>query len=128
MAVKKEKFQLEYFIKASPSILYPFISDPDKLGEWFAEKVTIKNKEWDFGWNGSTEKAILLEEGEEEFIRFRWSTQSKDEFFEFRIRTGEISGGTALIITDFATKKDMHDQKLLWDSQIKQLIERLGGF
>lgn len=126
--VKKEQYQLEYFIKASPTLLYSFLSLPDKLGEWFADKVNVKNNEWDFIWNNNLEKAILADKKEDEFIRFHWEKQAKDEFFEFRIRTGEVSGGTVLVVTDFAAKKDLKDQQLLWDSQVKQLIERLGGF
>ncbi len=36
-------FEFEYEVKASPKVLYPYISTASGLQQWFAEKVTIKN-------------------------------------------------------------------------------------
>lgn len=124
---KKQLYQLEYSIRSSPYLLYQFLSMPDKLSEWFADRVEVKNSEWVFIWKGYGERATLLDKKEHEFIRFQWGNQSKNEYFEFRIETAEITGETIFIITDFATKADMQDQKLLWDSQVKELVSRLGG-
>ena len=60
-------------------------------------------------------------------MRYRWDYQAKDEYFEFSIKKSDISQDTILTITDFADPKEMKDQQLLWDSQIKSLKKHIGG-
>jgi len=54
-------------------------------------------------------------------------TSPKDEFFEFRIDKSEITNQTILVVKDFADKKDIKDQSMLWDYQVKELFHRLGN-
>jgi hypothetical protein len=51
----------------------------------------------------------------------------KNEYFEFSIEKSEITNQTILVVKDFAEKKDIKDQKLLWDHQVKDLFHRLGN-
>ncbi len=127
MASKKKSFTLEYVIKSSPAILYDFISTPAGLAQWFADKVDSNNSHWNFEWNGSEEEAELLESHEPVFVKFRWTYQSKDEYFEMRIKISEVSRDTILCITDFAEANEMKDQSLLWDSTIKNLKHHIGS-
>ena len=80
-----------------------------------------------FNWSGTVEKAELLDNEPDKFIRFRWLTSAKTEYFEFSIDKSEITNQTILIIKDFAEKKDIKDQSLLWDYQVKELFHRLGN-
>ena len=127
MATKKKMFTLEYIIKSSPGILFDFISTPAGLAQWFADKVDSTQKHWVFAWDGSEEEAELVEKHEPVFVKFRWTYQSKDEYFEMRIKTSDISRDTILTITDFAEPKDMNDQTLLWESTIQNLKQHIGG-
>jgi hypothetical protein len=124
---KKQLFTLEYPVRCSPGILYEFLSSPSGLQEWFADKVDERDKVFSFSWNGSTDKAEVLETELDKFIRFHWSNAPKEEFFEFRIEKSEITNQTILIIKDFADKKDIKDQSLLWGSQVKDLFHRIGS-
>jgi uncharacterized protein YndB with AHSA1/START domain len=124
---KKQLFTLEYPLRCSPSILYDFLSTPAGLQEWFADKVDERENTFSFSWNGSTDKAEMLESEQDKFIRFHWSYAPKDEFFEFRIEKSEVTNQTILIIKDFADKKDIKDQTQLWSSQVKDLFHRLGN-
>jgi uncharacterized protein YndB with AHSA1/START domain len=124
---KKQQFTLEYPLKCSPSILYDFLSTPAGLQEWFADKVDERDNVFSFSWNGSIDKAEVLESETEKFIRFHWSTAPKEEFFEFRIEKSEVTNQTILIIKDFADKKDIKDQSQLWNYQVKDLFHRLGN-
>jgi uncharacterized protein YndB with AHSA1/START domain len=124
---KKQLFTLEYPLKCSPSILYDFLSTPAGLQEWFADKVDERDNVFSFSWNGSTDKAEVLESEMEKFIRFHWSQAPKEEFFEFRIEKSEVTNQTILIIKDFAEKKDIKDQSQLWNYQVKDLFHRLGN-
>src|SRR6476620_7311095 len=104
---KKQQFTLEFPVRCSPSILYEFLSTPAGLQEWFADKVDERDNVFSFSWNGSVEKAEVLEEELEKFIRFHWTHAPKEEFFEFRIEKAEITNQTILVIKDFAEKADI---------------------
>ncbi|HET9430902.1 MAG TPA: START-like domain-containing protein [Chitinophagaceae bacterium] len=125
--MSKQLYTLEFPVRCSPSILYEFLSTPAGLGEWFADKVDERDGIFYFGWNGSYDKANLLESEPEKYIRFHWDSAPKEEYFEFRIEKSEITNQTILVIKDFAEKKDIKDQSLLWDHQVKDLFHRLGN-
>jgi uncharacterized protein YndB with AHSA1/START domain len=124
---KKQLFTLEYSVRCSPQILYEFLASPAGLQEWFADKVDEWDNVFSFSWNGSVEKAAVVDKELDKFIRFRWLTSPKDEYFEFRIEKAEISNQTILVIKDFAEKADIKDQSQLWEYQVKELFHRLGS-
>ena len=124
---KKVLYTLEYPVRCSPSILFEFLSNPAGLQEWFADKVDERDGVYSFSWDGSDEKAVLVEKELDKFIRFRWNHMQKDEYFEFRIERSEVTNQTILIIKDFADKKDIKDQSQLWEYQVKDLFHRLGS-
>jgi len=127
MSKKKIMYSLEFPVRCSPTILFEFLSTPVGLQEWFADKVNQKDNVFSFTWNGSTESATILEQLENEFIRYRWNHGSADEFFEFGIEQSPVTSETILRITDFAEKNDMKDQERLWTSQVNDLKHRLGS-
>lgn len=124
---KKQIFTLEYAVRCSPAILYAFLSTPAGLGEWFADKVDERDKVFIFSWNGSVEKADVLDAEFDKFIRFHWQGSPKEEYFEFKIEKTEITNQTVLVVKDFAEKNDIKDQTQLWEYQIKELFHRLGA-
>ncbi len=124
---KKVLYTLEYPVRCSPAILYEFLYTPAGLQEWFADKVDEKDGIYSFNWNGSEDKAQLLETEEEKFVRYRWLHAAKDEYFEFRIEKSEVTNQTILVIKDFADKKEIKDQSQLWGYQVKDLFHRLGN-
>ncbi|MFN2457801.1 MAG: START-like domain-containing protein [Chitinophagaceae bacterium] len=124
---KKQLYTLEYPVRCSPAILYEFLSTASGLQEWFAEQVDEKDGVFSFGWNGSQETADVLDSEEDKFIRFHWTHAPKDEYFEFKIERSEVTNQTILIIKDFAEKKEIKDQSMLWDYQVKDLFHRLGA-
>jgi len=127
MKMSKQLYTLEYPVRCSPSILYEFLSTPAGLQEWFADKVDERDNVFYFSWNGSSQKAEVLESQDEKFIRFHWLDAPKEEFFEFSIEKSEITNQTILIVKDFAEKKELKDQSMLWDYQVKDLFHRIGS-
>ena len=125
--MSKQLFSIEYPVRCSPNILFEFLSTPAGLQEWFADKVDERDMVFSLSWNGSTDKAEVLEMEPEKFIRFHWSHAPKNEYFEFSIEKSEVSSQTILIIKDFAEKKDIADQTRLWDVQVHDLFHRLGN-
>ena len=127
VTTKNKKYALEYVIRSSPIILYEFLSTPSGLAQWFADHVDIFHDTFTFSWDGNPQRAKVMEQHENERIRFRWEGAPKDEYFEFKIQTTEITGDTVLLVTDFGNPKEMKDAELLWDSQVHELKKRLGG-
>jgi uncharacterized protein YndB with AHSA1/START domain len=125
--MSKQLFTLEYSIRCSPSILYEFLSTPAGLQEWFADKVDERDQVFSFTWNGTTDKAQVLETEADKSIRFHWLHAPKNEYVEFRIEKAVVSNQTILLIRDFAEKKEIVDQKRLWDFQVNDLLHRLGN-
>jgi uncharacterized protein YndB with AHSA1/START domain len=125
--MSKQLYTLEYPVRCSPSILYEFLSTPAGLQEWFADKVDERDNVFFFSWNGSSQKAEVLESQEEKFIRFHWLDTPKEEYFEFSIEKSEITNQTILVVKDFAEKKELKDQSMLWDYQVKDLFHRIGS-
>lgn len=124
---KKIMYTLEYPIRSSPNILYEFLAQPVGLQEWFADKVDQRENHYYFTWNGATDAAEVLEEFENNYIRFRWEYMDEDEFFEFRVEQSPVTNETILRITDFADKSEIKDQEQLWTSQISSLKQHIGA-
>ena len=124
---KKQQYTLEYPVRCSPAILYEFLSNPSGLQEWFADKVDERDNVFFFSWNGSSQRAEVLESQEEKFIRFHWLDAPKEEYFEFSIEKSEITNQTILVVKDFAEKREVKDQSMLWDYQVKDLFHRIGS-
>ncbi len=125
--MSKQLYTLEYPVRCSPSILFEFLSTPAGLQEWFADKVDERDNVFFFSWNGSSQNAEVLESQEEKFIRFHWLDTPKEEYFEFSIEKSEITNQTILVVKDFAEKKEVKDQSMLWDYQVKDLFHRIGS-
>ena len=124
---KKVLYTLEYPVRCSPGILYDFLITPAGLQEWFADKVEERDGVFSFNWNGTEDKAELLDSEEDKFVRFRWDYMTKDEYFEWRIDKSEVTNQTILVVSDFAEKKEIKDQSQLWEYQVKELFHRLGS-
>ncbi|MGI8598584.1 MAG: START-like domain-containing protein [Chitinophagaceae bacterium] len=124
---KKQLYTLEYPVRCSPTILYEYLATSTGLQEWFADHVDDQDGLFSFSWNGSEETAEVVDEEDEKFIRFRWTHAPKEEYFEFSIEKSEVTNQTILVIKDFAEKKEIKDQSMLWDHQVKDLFHRLGS-
>ncbi|MES2394447.1 MAG: START-like domain-containing protein [Bacteroidota bacterium] len=125
----KGKFELEYVLHTSAGILYEFLTSPSGLAEWFADDVNIHDGVFTFFWEGSEQKAKLLGFKDDKFVRLQWLDKPEGTYFEFRIERDELTGDISLIVTDFADEAaDQKTSKLLWDSQINQLLHVIGSY
>ena len=109
------KYTLEFPINSSVNILYKRLSTASGLSEWFADDVIIKDKIFAFSWDGSNQKAKLLQLKTNQLIRFKWEdNDNQEDYFEFLIQVDEITLDVSLMITDFAeSKQDQEEQILL---------------
>lgn len=125
----KIKFELEFPIHASPSLLYQYFSTPSGLSEWFADNVNSRGELFTFIWDDSEEQAKMLTKKNGERIKFRWLTDEDDKgyYFEIRIQVDDITKDVSLIVTDFAEDDEVEETKMLWENQIGDLKQVLGS-
>lgn len=127
---EKIKYEIEFPIRVSPSLLYQYVSTPSGLSEWYADNVNSRGEFFSFIWEGSEERAKLLSKKSPERIKFRWMEDvedGKDYFFELRIVVDEITQDVSLIITDFAEEDEIEEGKMLWENMISDLKQVLGS-
>jgi uncharacterized protein YndB with AHSA1/START domain len=124
----KTKLELEFPIHASPQLLYQYISTPSGLSEWFADNVNLRGEIFTFIWDGSQEKAKLLNKKSGERVKFKWQNGDDDaSYFEIRIQVDEITKDVSLMVTDFAEEDEAEETRMLWENQISDLKQVLGS-
>ena len=123
-----KKFELEFIIKTSSSILYNRLSTPSGLSEWFSDDVNVKGNNYTFIWDGAEQEAELKFKKENKSVRFHWvEDEDDDTYFEFNIVVDDLTGETALVIVDFAEEDETEDSTELWTQQVDQLKHGLGS-
>jgi uncharacterized protein YndB with AHSA1/START domain len=116
------KFTLEFHIKVSPRLLYTLISTSEGLARWFADKVNVNDDIYEFEWEGSQQKARLLESKEPEYVRFEWTDDFHEGFtLEMQITHEPVSGESALIVSDFSEENDIEFTQMWWNTQVGRL-------
>jgi len=125
--MKRVKIELEFIFRASPTILYKFLTTPACLIRWFCDEVDITGETFVYTWSGADEVAELIDDIEDERLRFHWHEAEDGEYLEFRLDKSPVTGETILEITDYCDEDEVDDQKMLWESQIKVLRQETGG-
>ncbi|CAM1357673.1 MULTISPECIES: START-like domain-containing protein [Tenacibaculum] len=127
--MSKVKFELEFPIHASPSMLYQYLATPAGLEEWFADRVNSRGKLITFIWDDSEEEAKIMASKTDERIKFKWTESEGDEsYFEFKIQVDPITKDVAVLVTDFADDEDdAEEAKMLWTNQIEELKHTIGA-
>ncbi len=124
----KERFLMEFYLRATPSSLYDLISSPSGFSEWFCDDVDVRGDHFTFRWGSDEQVAQCLSRRFGELIRFQWETdEDPGSFFELRIRIDPMTNETCLVVTDHAWPKDLEEAKALWNSQIHTLQRVLGA-
>jgi hypothetical protein len=89
--------------------------------------VNSRGELFNFIWESSEEEAKLLKRKSDEFVRFAWSENEDDSYFELKIIVDEITKDVSLFITDFAEEEEVEEAKLLWKNQVSDLKQVLGS-
>jgi uncharacterized protein YndB with AHSA1/START domain len=124
----KERYVLEFYLRATPGSLYDLISTPSGFSEWFCDDVDVRGDQFTFQWGSDEQIATCLGRKYGEMIRFHWENDDDPgSFFELRIRIDPMTNETCLVVTDHAWAKDVEESKALWASQIHTLQRVLGA-
>ena len=124
----KERFTLEFYLRATPGSLFDLISTPSGFSEWFCDDVDVRGDQYSFRWGSDTQVADCLSRKFGELMRFQWKNdEDPGSYFEFRIRIDPMTNETCLVVTDHAWPQDLDEAKALWGSQIHTLQRVLGA-
>jgi uncharacterized protein YndB with AHSA1/START domain len=127
MATKRKKIRMEFEVKASPALLFNYISSASGLSEWFADDVDLYNNTYKFKWDKDEQIANMVKKHNNKSIKFQWSEGNPEEYFEFEIVQDELTDDVALVVTDFVDESDEENARQLWESQVHELRMNLGG-
>jgi uncharacterized protein YndB with AHSA1/START domain len=124
----RSRFEIEYTLNTTTRVLFDRLSTPEGLSEWFADNVNVEGDIFTFFWDKVEARARLVHLKENKSVKFQWLdfADTETNYFEFRIQIHELTGDTALIITDHAEEDEVDDAKDLWDTQISYLRKVLG--
>ncbi len=125
--MKRVSFEMEFIFRASPAILYTFLTTPACLVRWFCDGVDINSDVFTFTWDGADENAEMVDDIQEERVRFKWEDADEDEYLEFRMYKSGVTNETVLEITDFCDDDEVDSQQDLWNTQMTVLRTECGG-
>lgn len=124
----KQKYEIEFIIHASPSLLYQYISTASGLSEWFADNVNSRGEIFTFIWDNNQEKAKLISKKTGERVKFKWlADENEPYFFEMKILEDEITKDVSLMITDFSEEDELEENKMIWENMIQELKQTIGA-
>ena len=124
-----DAYQFEFEIKASPKVLYPYLSSASGLQQWFADKVTVKNSsDFIFFWDNEDHLASLISQKLNKFVKFQFEGNGKKRSLEMSLNISEVSNTTYLQIIDSASNfKSDEDAEELWEYLTDKLKEIVGS-
>ncbi len=125
--MERKKLKLDFLFRASPNIIYTFLTQPSCLIRWFCDEVDIVGEKYSFGWNGAFEEAEMIDDIQEERIRFEWEDGEDDEYLEFNINTSPVTNETIFEIIDFCDEDEVEYQTQYWTSLMETLKKEMGG-
>ncbi|MCF2446496.1 START-like domain-containing protein [Dyadobacter sp. CY345] len=130
--MEKFKFTTEFELRSSPKVLFPYISTPSGLEQWFAEKVIVMpNQRFDFQWDGDSHIArqtgLRINKG----VKFEFENTSDDDLdnnhLEIKLEVSELTQTTFLRVTDYSANRDEAELISLWNGFMDNLKEIVGS-
>ncbi|GAB3338240.1 hypothetical protein GCM10027299_50190 [Larkinella ripae] len=131
--MEKYKFIAEYELRASPKVLFPYISTASGLSQWFANKVNTRpDHQFDFFWDNESHLARQVSIRQNKSVRFEFlngtgTAPEEHNYIDFRVDVSELTQSTFLRITDYSSNTDADELKSLWNSLIDKLKEIVGS-
>ncbi|MCE7039323.1 START-like domain-containing protein [Dyadobacter sp. CY312] len=130
--MEKYKFVTEFELRSSPKVLFPYISTPSGLEQWYAEKVTVlPDHRYDFQWDGDSHIARQTSLRVNKAVKFEFENTSEDDLdndhVELKLEVSELTQTTFLRIVDYSGNRDEAELDSLWDGFIVNLREIVGS-
>lgn len=129
----KTKFVREYPINASAKLLYPYLSTPSGLSQWFCDDATIdEDKVLNFVWDGRSHYAEMTGHRTNKSVRYLFLDEKKGHvvdgsYVDFSIESSELTQEQFLKVVDYSDEEDVEELEELWDNLFQNLKEIVGG-
>jgi uncharacterized protein YndB with AHSA1/START domain len=133
MKATKTKFVCEYPVNASARLLYPYLSTPGGLTQWFCDDVTVdEDKVFNFFWDGRNHFAEMTSHRINRSVRYLFLNDDKSHasdpsYIDFSIETSELTQEQYLKVTDYSEEEDVEELSELWEHLLQKLREIVGG-
>ncbi len=138
--MSKYEYNAEYEIRAAVKMVYPFISTPQGLEEWFADRVEVLNDKFlNIHWDNEQHIAKIVSQRNNSMIRYQFVDNIEEEkiktrgkkkdvnFLELKLNYSELTDTTYLVIKDYSEMNDDEVLEELWDGLVETLREKLGA-
>ena len=129
----KIKFNAEFEINASPKMIYPFLSTPVGLKEWFADDVNMnEDRSFGFMWDGVKNNAMKTAQKTNQMIKFEFmpingDTSKDTAYLEMKLEDNELTQTSFLKVVDYSEAQDLKELQELWNNLIDNLRAALGA-
>jgi uncharacterized protein YndB with AHSA1/START domain len=133
---KKHKYIAEYEINASVKMLFPYLSSPQGLAQWFAEDVKVvqkgNEKLYDIIWDKTSHIAKITAIRTNAHVKYVFlETEEAEEnnwsYLEFKLSHSDMTDTSFLKIIDYSEMDSDNDLRELWDGLIEQLRTNVGA-
>jgi len=138
--MSKFEYNAEYEIRAAVKMVYPYISTPQGLEEWFADRVEVLNDKFlNIHWDNEQHVTKIVSQRNNSMIRYQFvesieeatsktrARKKDNNFLELKLNYSELTDTTYLVITDYSEMNDEEVLEELWDGLIETLREKLGS-
>lgn len=122
----------EYELRASPKVLFPYVSSASGLSQWFASQVNVLSEnKFDFFWDNESHLARQVSLRQNKGVRFEFLNTdgegTDNNYVDFRVDVSELTQSTFLRITDYSTNADTDELKSMWNGLMDKLREIVGS-
>lgn len=124
-------YTAEFEFKASRKMLFPYITTPSGLTQWFADDVTVNEDQvYTFSWDDEQTQARLAAQRLNKFVRFEFLDESDEEprpVIEMQLDENDLTGTVFLNVNDSVTADDEEEFRAIWNQMADSLREIVGG-
>ena len=130
--MEKFKFVAEYELRASPKVLFPYLSSAAGLSQWFCEKVNnLPDQKFDFYWDNEKHVAKQTAMRLNKNVKFEFlngdEKGGENSYVEFKLDVSKFSNSTYLKVTEYSANTDETEQRDLWLGLMDGLREIVGS-
>jgi uncharacterized protein YndB with AHSA1/START domain len=127
------KYTAEFEIRASNKMLFPYMTTPAGLAQWFADQVNIDDRKiFNFIWDNRPHYARLTAQRLNRYVKFEFMPEENfnaddPPYIEFKLDMNELTQSSFLKVIDYSQTDNEEDLKELWTNLVSNLREIVGG-
>jgi uncharacterized protein YndB with AHSA1/START domain len=130
--MNKFKFSTEFELRASPKVLFPYLSTASGLQQWFCEKaVNIDSHTLDLIWDQDHHLAKVVSLRLNKSVKFDFVNDDEDSkdhnYLELRLETSDLTQSTYLKVIDYSENHDVNELQELWSEFVYNLKVIVGS-